>query len=56
MGTDQPKTGERPFKLDKNAEGSNNHSQIKGKSFLNEQRLREHVSLKTNKNFSNNSC
>ena len=44
MGTEMPKTGERPFKIDKNAKGSNNHSQIQGKSVLNEQRLREHVS------------
>lgn len=47
MGTDVPKTGERPFKLDKNAQGSANHSKIKGTSYLNEQRLKEHVSIHT---------
>ena len=45
MDTDMPASGERPFKIDKNAKGTNNHSQIKGTSYLNEQRLREHVSL-----------
>jgi hypothetical protein len=44
MGTDMPASGERPFKIDKNAKGSNNHSKVKGTSVLNEQRLREHVS------------
>lgn len=44
MGTEMPQSGERPFKLDKNAQGSSNHSKVKGTSYLNEQRLREHVS------------
>lgn len=44
MGTDLPESGQRPFKIDKNAKGDNNNSKIKGTSYLNEQRLREHVS------------
>ena len=45
MGTDMPTSGERPFKIDKNAKDtSNNYSKIKGTSYLNEQRLKEHVS------------
>ena len=44
MGTEVPASGERPFKLDKTAKGSNNYSIVKGTSYLNEQRLREHVS------------
>ena len=41
MGTDQPGSGERPFKIDKNAKPA---EKPKGGSYLNEQRLREHVS------------
>ena len=36
MGTEMPGSGERPFKLDKNAQGSSNHSKVKGTSYLNE--------------------
>ena len=41
MGTDVPKSGERPFKIDKNAKGQD-FTKNKGTSVLNEQRLREH--------------
>lgn len=37
MGTEMPRSGERPFKIDKAAEGtSNNFSKVKGTSYLNE--------------------
>ena len=41
MGTAMPNSGERPYKIDKNAKGDD---QPKGKSYLNEARLHEHVS------------
>jgi hypothetical protein len=52
MGTEMPATGERPFKLDKTAKGSANHSKVKGTSYLNEQRLQEHeVNMQRDPNF-----
>mmetsp|Transcript_32226 Transcript_32226/g.39971 ORF Transcript_32226/g.39971 Transcript_32226/m.39971 type:complete len:87 (+) Transcript_32226:1801-2061(+) len=55
MGTEIPGSGERPFKLDKNAEGSNAHNKVKGTSYLNEQRLREHeVNMQRDPNFKKN--
>ena len=36
MGTDMPGSGERPFKMDKNAQGSNAYNKVKGNSYLNE--------------------
>ena len=46
LGTEMPQSGERPFKIDKGAKDtSNNFSKVKGTSYLNEQRLKEHVSF-----------
>ncbi len=42
IGTDAPAQGERPFKIDKKQGGINQNAQ--GKSYLNEQRLHQHVS------------
>ena len=42
MGTEQPAHGERPFNL-KNAQVD--EKKPKGQSYLNEQRLKEHVSF-----------
>ena len=41
IGTDMPASGERPFKIDKNAKPA---AKTQGGSYLNEQRLKEHVS------------
>lgn len=56
MNTEMPNSGERPFKIDKNAQGtSNNFSKIKGTSYLNEQRLKEHeVNMQRDPNFKKN--
>ena len=44
MDTEMPASGERPFKIDKNAKGESSINPVKGTSYLNEQRLKEHVS------------
>ena len=41
MGIEKPVSGERPFKIDKNAKAEDTN---KGRSYLNEARLQEHVS------------
>jgi len=53
MGTEMPTSGERPYKMDKTkGQGSANHSKIKGTSYLNEQRLKEHeVNMQRDPNF-----
>lgn len=44
MGNPVPESGERPYKIDKNAPGEPTYNKVKGTSYLNEQRLKEHVS------------
>ena len=43
MGTDIPKSGDRPIHIDKNAPGQD-FKAVKGNSVLNAERLKEHVS------------
>lgn len=52
MGTDVPESGERPYKIDKNA---NADSKPKGASYLNEQRLKQHeLNMQRDPNFKKN--